>query len=168
MEIDRENLVVHVEILVGMLRLEEKVCRFVDLGLPNESLSDFTWFKRSSVVVIVSDPLLFVVVILYYIEVLLPEIHSNIHKLFYTFFVHQLDHVVPDPLEFEKNLFGRFLRIHQVVGDLMDFLLGEHISNHESVTLLGYIDVYEFGEIGADNREEVISSILLHVNHLPL
>lgn len=53
------------------------------------------------------------------------------------------------------------------MGDVVDFLLGEHISDHESVSLLGCVDVEEFGEIRADYLEEVISSILLvHVDHL--
>ena len=144
------------------------MCRFVDLRLPDEPLGNLTWLKRLSVVVIVPDSLLFVVVVLNRIEVLLPEIEANVHELLHTFFVDQLDHVVPHPFELQKNLFGRFFIVHQVVRDLMDFLLGEHVSDHESVSLQGGIHVHEFGEVGAHYFEEVVSAILLvHVDHLP-
>lgn len=79
LEVDREHLVVHVENLVGMLGLGQKTCGFIVLSLPNEPLSNFARLKRPSIVVIVSDPFLLVVVVLHYIEVLLPEIHTNIH-----------------------------------------------------------------------------------------
>lgn len=114
------------------------------------------------------DSFLFVVVVLNRIEVLLPEIETNVHELLHAFSVDQLDHVVAHPFELQKDLFGRLFIVHQVVRDLMDFLLGEHVSDHESVSLQGGIHVHEFGEVGADYFEEVVSAILLvHVDHLP-